>query len=58
MLHRLEHQGWIAADWGASENNRRARFYSLTKDGRKQLAVEVSKWERLSAGVNLVLLRT
>ena len=46
------------ADWGASENNRRARFYSLTKAGRKQLDVEVSKWERLSAGVNLVLQRT
>ena len=57
-LHRLEHQGWITADWGASENNRRARFYSLTKAGRKQLAVEVSKWERLSTGVNLVLHRT
>jgi PadR family transcriptional regulator, regulatory protein PadR len=57
-LHRLEHQGWIAAEWGASENNRRARFYSLTKAGRKQLAVELSKWERLSAGVNLVLHRT
>ena len=57
-LHRLEHQGWIAAEWGASENNRRARFYSLTKAGRKQLAVEVSKWERLSAGVNLVLQKT
>jgi transcriptional regulator len=57
-LHRLEHQGWIAADWGASENNRRARFYSLTKAGRKQLAIEVSKWERLSAGVNLVLQKT
>jgi PadR family transcriptional regulator len=57
-LHRLEHQGWIAAEWGASENNRRARFYSLTKAGRKRLAVELSKWERLSAGVNLVLQRT
>jgi PadR family transcriptional regulator, regulatory protein PadR len=57
-LHRLEHQGWISADWGASENNRRARFYSLTKAGRKQLATELSKWERLSAGVNLVLART
>jgi transcriptional regulator len=56
-LHRLEHQGWITADWGASENNRRARFYSLTKDGRRQLAIEVSKWDRLSAGVNLVLRR-
>lgn len=57
-LHRLEHQGWIAAQWGASDNNRRARFYSLTRAGRKQLATEVSKWERLSAGVNLVLERT
>ena len=57
-LHRLEHQGWINAEWGASENNRRARFYSLTKAGRKQLETEVAKWERLSAGVNLVLKRT
>jgi PadR family transcriptional regulator PadR len=57
-LHRLEHHGWITADWGASENNRRARFYSLTRAGRRQLAVEVSKWDRLSAGVNLVLQRS
>jgi PadR family transcriptional regulator len=57
-LHRLEHQGWITAEWGASENNRRARFYSLTRAGRRQLDAEVAKWERLSAGVNLVLLRT
>ena len=57
-LHRLEHQGWITAEWGASDNNRRARFYSLTRAGRQQLATEVSKWERLSAGVNLVLERT
>jgi PadR family transcriptional regulator PadR len=57
-LHRLEHQGWITAEWGASDNNRRARFYSLTKAGRKQLDAEVAKWERLSAGVNLVLRRT
>ena len=57
-LHRLEHQGWIAAEWGASENNRRARFYSLTKAGRKQLGAEVEKWERLSTGVNLLLHRT
>ena len=54
-LHRLEHQGWITAAWSASENNRRARFYSLTKAGRKQLETEVAKWERLSAGVNHVL---
>jgi transcriptional regulator len=57
-LHRLEHQGWIAAEWGASENNRRARFYALTRAGRKQLTAEMSKWERLSAGVRLVLQRT
>ena len=57
-LHRLEHQGWITAEWGASENNRRARFYALTKAGRKQLEAEVAKWERLSAGVNLVLKAT
>ena len=57
-LHRLEHQGWITAAWGASDNNRRARFYSLTKAGRKQLETEVAKLERLSAGVNLVLQRT
>ena len=57
-LHRLEHQGWITAAWGASEKNRRARFYSLTKAGRQRLDVEVSKWERLSSGVDLVLKRT
>jgi transcriptional regulator len=57
-LHRLEHQGWITAEWGASENNRRARFYALTRAGRKQLTAEMSKWERLSAGVRLVLQRT
>ena len=57
-LHRLEHQGWITAAWGTSENNRRARFYSLTRAGRTQLETEVAKWERLSAGVNLVLRKT
>jgi transcriptional regulator len=57
-LHRLEHQGWITAAWGASENNRRARFYSLTKAGRQRLTVEASKWARLSTGVELVLKRT
>jgi transcriptional regulator len=54
-LHRLEHQGWIQAEWGASENNRRAKYYSLTKAGRKQLDSEASKWSRLSAAVNLIL---
>jgi transcriptional regulator len=57
-LHRLEHQGWISAEWGASENKRRARFYSLTRAGRKQLTIELAKWERLSSGVNLVLQAT
>ena len=57
-LHRLEHQGWITADWGVSDNNRRARFYSLTRAGRRQLEAEVAKWERLSSGVNHVLQRT
>src|SRR5881397_2886836 len=45
-LLRLEHKGWIASEWGTSENNRRARFYSLTKNGRKQLAHEAESWEQ------------
>ena len=57
-LQRLLLNGWVVDEWGASDNNRRARFYSLTRAGRKQLTTEVSKWERLSAGVNLVLQRT
>jgi PadR family transcriptional regulator PadR len=56
-LHRLEHQALIAAEWGISENGRRAKFYSLTRAGRKRLQSETSKWERLSAAVNLVLLK-
>ena len=54
-LHRLEQQGWIASEWGASENNRRARYYSLTRTGRKQLEREEANWQRLSAAVQLVL---
>ncbi len=54
-LHRLEHQGWIQSHWGKSEQKRRAKFYALTRAGRKQLETETSKWERLSAGVNLVI---
>src|SRR5512140_478324 len=54
-LHRLEQQGWIASEWGASENNRRAKFYSLTRAGRKQLEQETSDWERFSAAVREVL---
>jgi PadR family transcriptional regulator PadR len=54
-LHRLEYKGWIQADWGISENNRRAKFYALTATGRKQLETELESWERLSAAVALVL---
>ena len=54
-LHRLERRGWISAEWGESENNRRAKFYELTRAGRKQLAVETEEWERLTTAVGLVL---
>ncbi len=54
-LHRLERRGWIKARWGASENNRRARFYELTKSGRKQLEAEESEWKKLAAAVAQVL---
>ncbi len=54
-LHRLEAQGWIAAEWGESENNRRARFYTLTKAGRKRLTEETEAWARFTSAVGLVL---
>ena len=54
-LHRLEQKGWIDSDWGTSENNRRAKFYELTRAGRRQLEVETDLWRRLTAGVELVL---
>jgi PadR family transcriptional regulator PadR len=54
-LHRLEYKGWIRAEWGASENNRKARFYSLTAAGRKRLNTELENWNRLSEAVNLVI---
>ena len=54
-LQRLEREGWITAEWGASDNNRRARFYSLTKAGRKHLEREQAGWERLSQAIALVL---
>jgi transcriptional regulator len=54
-LHRLEFKGWIRADWGASENNRRAKFYALTARGRKRLGAELETWERLSTAIELVL---
>jgi transcriptional regulator len=54
-LQRLEAQGWIAAKWGTSANNRRARFYTLTRAGRAQLAREASRWHRLAAAMARVL---
>ena len=57
-LHRLEQQGWIKAEWGESENNRRARFYSLTRDGAKYLRAQEAQWNRLSGAIDLVLKTT
>ena len=54
-LLRLQQQGWIAAKWGVSENNRKARYYSITKAGRRQLAVETENWERISGVIGRVL---
>jgi PadR family transcriptional regulator PadR len=54
-LHRLEHQGWIKAEWGISELGRRARFYKITKSGRRKLELETDDWERLSAAIGRVL---
>jgi PadR family transcriptional regulator len=56
-LYRLERKGLIQAKWGASENNRRAKYYSLTKAGREQLEKEQAEWERLSSAVALILQR-
>jgi transcriptional regulator len=54
-LYRLEAKGWIRSEWGSSENNRRARFYELTRGGRRQLAEETQSWERFAAAVSRVL---
>jgi transcriptional regulator len=54
-LQRLEARGWIAAEWGTSTNNRKARFYTLTKAGRKQLVTETTKWRRLAAAIGSIL---
>jgi transcriptional regulator len=54
-LHRLERRGWIAATWGASDNNRRAKFYELTRAGRKQLDAETQAWHKLTQAVALVM---
>jgi len=57
-LYRLEEQGWIKAEWGVSDNNRKAKFYSLTAAGRKQLTAETANWERLATAINLILKTT
>jgi len=57
-LYRLEGQGWISSEWGSSENNRQAKYYSLTRTGRKQLAEETENWARLSSAVNQILQTT
>ena len=54
-LHKLEQQGWIEAEWAPSENNRRAKYYTLTSAGRKALKVETAEWERLSSAISLVV---
>jgi transcriptional regulator len=54
-LHRLEHQGWIAASWGLSEQGRRAKYYELTRAGRRQLEKETASWERLAAAITQVV---
>lgn len=54
-LYRLEDQGWIKSEWGVSENNRKAKFYSLTASGKKQLQTEQQSWAKLSTAINLVL---
>jgi transcriptional regulator len=54
-LHRLERRGWIRAAWGTSDNNRRAKYYALTRAGRKQLEQETAAWDSLTAAVSLVL---
>jgi transcriptional regulator len=54
-LYRLEDQGWITSKWGVSDNNRKAKFYTLTATGRKQLNAETANWDRVSAAINMVL---
>jgi PadR family transcriptional regulator, regulatory protein PadR len=54
-LHRLEHQGWIEAEWAVSELGRRAKYYQLTPAGRRQLAVEAGEWERMSTAIGRVM---
>jgi transcriptional regulator len=54
-LHRIEERGWVESEWGTSENNRRAKFYRLTRKGRKQLEAETAEWKRLSLAISRVM---
>lgn len=54
-LHKLEQNGWITAEWSVSENNRRAKYYTLTKAGRKAMEQEAAQWERLSTAISLIV---
>lgn len=54
-LHKLEQNGWISSEWAVSENNRRAKYYKLTKAGRKALELEAAQWERLSAAISMIV---
>ncbi len=54
-LHKLEQQGWIKSEWRESENNRRAKYYRLTREGRQALKAEAAQWERLSAAISLIV---
>lgn len=54
-LHRLERRGWVKTEWGASDNNRKAKYYELTRAGRSRLSAETGEWARLTAAVSLVL---
>ncbi|HYU15861.1 MAG TPA: PadR family transcriptional regulator [Candidatus Acidoferrum sp.] len=57
-LHRLEENGWLVSEWGASENRRRAKYYRLTRAGQRHLAVEAANWDRIAAAIRLVLSAT
>jgi transcriptional regulator len=54
-LHKLEHQGWIESEWGESENGRRAKYYRLTRDGRRALKLESAQWQRLSSAITAIV---
>ena len=54
-LHKLEHQGWIESEWGESENGRRAKYYRLTRDGRRALKQESAQWQRLSSAITAIV---